>query len=139
MRKDELIAICGSEQEYQRVVEHVASEFLDLARWVSEDSADSPLCEDLNKYTAIALAWLVGDCDAAWRRLATYTLTRLDPRDDLTPEQKRIRAIAESIYRTEKVVARRLGIDLYPKDSERAYERAVEELKTFLEDKEIVQ
>jgi hypothetical protein len=68
--------------------------------------------------------------------LATYTLNNLDPRDDLTEEEERIRGIAKSIYRVEQAVARRHRINLYPKDSEDAYQRAVEALAPYLKTKE---
>lgn len=128
MTKDQWIALLGSEAAYLRAVGEVHAEFMDLAKWAVTDAAGTPQEDDIGKHAVIALTFN-DDCDAHWRRLATYTLSALDPRADLTPEERRIRTIAESIYRAEQIVARRLGRDLYPKDSEDAYARALAELQ----------
>ncbi len=120
-----------SKEDYRRAVAAAYEEFFDLARFVLAHSADTPQADDMEKHATIAIAFQSPDCDPAWRRLATYTLTALDPRADLTAEQERIRDIAQSIYDIEKVVSRRLGIHLYPKDSEDAYQRALETLAPF--------
>lgn len=128
MTKDNWIALFGSEAAYMDAVDHVHAEFMDLAKWAVTDAAGTPQEDDIAKHAVIALTF-DDDCDAHWRRLATYTLTVLDPRTDLTPDEQRIRAIAESIYRAEQIVARRLGRNLWPNDSEDALARALAELQ----------
>jgi hypothetical protein len=127
-KKDFWIQMLGSEQAYLDAVNHVHREFLDLCYWAGADAVGTPQEEDIANHAVIALAW-TEDSDAHWRRLATYTLTALDSRGDLTPDEQRIRAIAESVYRAEQIVARRLGRDLYPKDSEDSLRRARAELQ----------
>jgi hypothetical protein len=129
MTLDHWTKIFGSKAAYLRAVERVFRGFLDVATFAVEHSADTPQADDINKYALIAATFNSPDCDAAFRRLATYTLTALGSRDDLTEEQERIRAIAARIYATEKAVARQLKINLYPHDSEAALERALDELK----------
>jgi hypothetical protein len=132
MTPREWVATFGAGEAYLDAARHSHDDCRDLLIWAVEDCADSPLYEDMVKRALIAITWNSPDCDPHWRRLATYTLTRLDPRNDLTSDERRIRAIAESVYVAEQRAARRLGIDLYPTDSEDAYERALVELTPFL-------
>lgn len=140
MTLDQWIAVFGSEQAYLDAAMRACNRFLDLARWVVEHSADSPQGDDLAKIALIAATFNSPDCDPAWRRLAVYALNNLDPRSpDLTPEEERIRAIAADVFRIEKLVAREHNINLYPSDSEDAYQRALEELAPYLNKKETIQ
>jgi hypothetical protein len=136
MTLEQWISICGSEQRYHEVINAVAREFFDLAFAAVELAADTPLAKDIEKHALIAITFNSPDCDPAWRRLATYTLNSLDPRDDLTEEEEHIRGIAQSIYRTEQAVARKHRINLYPNDCEDAYQRALEYLAPYLKTKE---
>jgi hypothetical protein len=80
------------------------------------------------------------DSDIQWAKVASYALNELrwiEADRPLTPVEKNIRTIAERVYDSCVVVAKRLDIDLHPEDTdkqaareqfEKAYARAVFEL-----------
>lgn len=139
MTKAQWVALFGSEQAYLDAVMALVNEWQDVATFAVNHAADGPLAEEMNKHALIAATFNSPDCDPAWRRLATYTLSALDPRDELTEEQERIRATAQDIERIEHQVAAERGIDLYPRDRERALRRALRYLRPFLKTKETIQ
>lgn len=83
----------------------------------------------------IALAF-TEDSETQWTKLASYALTELkwiEAERPLTPTEIQLRSIAGRIYDSSITVARRLGTDLYPEDTdhqaareqlERAFQRA---------------
>jgi hypothetical protein len=112
-------------------IDRCIRDYFGFAKWVYERSADSPQHEDLFKHALIAIAFNE-DSYAHWRRLATWALSELSPPNNLTPEEQRMRDIAQRIYDSEMRVAARFKINLYPPHSEDALQRALDQLTPFV-------
>ena len=124
--------------EYALGIDMFIADHIHLARYVVLR------CPLVAGRAVVALAFN-DDADSEWRQLASYALHELkvtEAERELTPMEGQVRSIAERIYDTSLTVGRRLGLDLFPADSDRAaarrkldeaFDRAVFELTPMTE------
>lgn len=108
---------------------------VDFVLFALERSAESPLAEDFRKHATIALTFNQ-ESGPHWRRLASWVLANVRG-DDLTPTEREMRTMATRLE--DSMMRAATGLSLSPANSERAYKRALNEMRPYLKPKETVQ
>jgi hypothetical protein len=110
-----------SPEEYALGLSMMVADHVHLARWMMLR------CPPVAKRAIVALAFGGDQSDVQWRALASYALHEvklIEGERPLRPMEHQIRTIAERIYDASLAVGERLGIDMFPEDTDRPAARA---------------